>query len=1154
MLFTTDDHVPRSFAAGLENIQAKLKGLRLCQMLDKLSRHLDKLPAADTLPDADPPFDVEDVEDVLEEEDEEEEDYKSYDDDDDEIWSPKSPEQAERKNGFGPAEISLTASQTKKSQILADLRRVKGAGFKVGIIGPLVRAGSSGYLCISIRVSKLGISDEALQAWSVDRRRYLVLLIYYPQGYRDITQMSQDDKVGNSGVEMRVGLCHSYKPSRSAAVQAFTKTVKSATSSIVPTEYKPEDIKEEDKFHLMFLSQSLRGLLNERLFKILRYRLSMAFGWGGAELFYNDHQCKALDQRELLNDKYYEEDNVQSSMSLLEVVMADHLVEARDQASFPLVAMQFVLRHFVRCTEFCLVCHCKVKADFEALKPYVCDNGLCLYQYMSLGFGPSIEWEIMSQPYVVDLLISFCYASARDGRLKDFPSGLDLQVPPILSTSEPPPAPEPYHLPGHATPTHTAPGKSGLLLWEPTRQNARFDPKKFELIFSNANEKSPVKDGDWIVIQDPLHVTREFHCRVTESALFPTVKVGHLNFRGLGSADSLGVVSDPSLQSIGGSRWTEIWFNKYSVHFDELSVVDKRRSICQILDTLPDVRQMKEYLLHSQRHRSEPSLSHWNQRISPTALNLLRWVIASNRSCLLQVDDMDGTEKDSRQINALTPEDRVHGMGQWMQFRFAQGAPDKEQRFVNAVKLTTERLSLQYPTIFAWHGSPLGNWHGIVREGLHYKETLHGRAFGHGVYMSNHFGTSSAYSNMGYNTSSAHPWPHSKLKITSALALNEVVNAPAEYTHSSPHYVVQHVDWIQTRYLFVQCKASDRPLTAEKQPQRVFPQDPKRVVNGENGSAIVIPITAVSKCRRSTTSPRSSHSGSKRVKIEIETDEEQAQREEDDRHSVATNMSDLEVFFATDDEDDELREIPKKEFERCTQSSHKLPPQTDFVEQSLDITTLPMLAPPSYATTVATKALQRALRETLAAQESTPLHELGWYVNSDHINNMYQWIVELHSFDPKLPLSIDMKAKDIKSIVLELRFTSNFPYAPPFVRVIRPRFLPFLQGGGGHVTAGGALCMELLTSSGWSAVNNIESVLLQVRMAISSTEPKPARLDTHGRHDYGIGEAVDAYVRACNLHNWKIPDGFMTFNQEGASSSGAYGISGSRLAASGGLV
>ncbi len=47
--------------------------------------------------------------------------------------------------------------------------------------------------------------------------------------------------------------------------------------------------------------------------------------------------------------------------------------------------------------------------NLEALKPYVCDKPLCLYQYMSLGFGPSIEHEIISQPYVVDLLTTFCY-------------------------------------------------------------------------------------------------------------------------------------------------------------------------------------------------------------------------------------------------------------------------------------------------------------------------------------------------------------------------------------------------------------------------------------------------------------------------------------------------------------------------------------------------------------------------------------------------------------------------------------------------------------------------------------------------------------------------------------------------------------------------
>ena len=43
---------------------------------------------------------------------------------------------------------------------------------------------------------------------------------------------------------------------------------------------------------------------------------------------------------------------------------------------------------------------------------------------MSLGFGPSIEHEIIGQPTVVDLLISFCYASTKTGTLADFPDGM----------------------------------------------------------------------------------------------------------------------------------------------------------------------------------------------------------------------------------------------------------------------------------------------------------------------------------------------------------------------------------------------------------------------------------------------------------------------------------------------------------------------------------------------------------------------------------------------------------------------------------------------------------------------------------------------------------------------------------------------------------
>lgn len=62
-------------------------------------------------------------------------------------------------------------------------------------------------------------------------------------------------------------------------------------------------------------------------------------------------------------------------------------------------------------------------------------------------------------------------------------------------------------------------------------------------------------------------------------------------------------------------------------------------------------------------------------------------------------------------------------------------------------------------------------------------------------------------------------------------------------------------------------------------------------------------------------------------------------------------------------------------------------------------------------------------------------------------------------------------------VVLEIRFPPDFPWEPPFIRVVSPRF-GFRTG---HVTVGGSICMELLTASGWSPAYALESVLVQVR-------------------------------------------------------------------------
>jgi ubiquitin-conjugating enzyme E2 Q len=66
----------------------------------------------------------------------------------------------------------------------------------------------------------------------------------------------------------------------------------------------------------------------------------------------------------------------------------------------------------------------------------------------------------------------------------------------------------------------------------------------------------------------------------------------------------------------------------------------------------------------------------------------------------------------------------------------------------------------------------------------------------------------------------------------------------------------------------------------------------------------------------------------------------------------------------------------------------------------------------------------------------------------------------------------------------------------------------------------------------------MESVLLQVRLAMSSTDPRPAQLE-HGRGgDYGIHEAIDAYIRACQVHGWNVPANFREQALGGASASG----------------
>jgi ubiquitin-conjugating enzyme E2 Q len=137
-------------------------------------------------------------------------------------------------------------------------------------------------------------------------------------------------------------------------------------------------------------------------------------------------------------------------------------------------------------------------------------------------------------------------------------------------------------------------------------------------------------------------------------------------------------------------------------------------------------------------------------------------------------------------------------------------------------------------------------------------------------------------------------------------------------------------------------------------------------------------------------------------------------------------------------------------------------------------------------------------------------------------DDIFTWDVRLFGFEIKE----DEVAKDLVEykkkygqdyIQMEMKFTEGFPLEPPFIRVLKPRF----KFRTGHVTIGGSICMQLLTKSGWSPVNTIESIFVQIRCEIASGG---ARLDFDNISAYTEHEAREAYHRVASRYGWDNPN------------------------------
>lgn len=167
---------------------------------------------------------------------------------------------------------------------------------------------------------------------------------------------------------------------------------------------------------------------------------------------------------------------------------------------------------------------------------------------------------------------------------------------------------------------------------------------------------------------------------------------------------------------------------------------------------------------------------------------------------------------------------------------------------------------------------------------------------------------------------------------------------------------------------------------------------------------------------------------------------------------------------------------------------------------------------------LASQRIQKDYVGLLSSSEFKEIIEANFYKD-----NIYVWRVkfdlERYEISPALKADFQSLAKNLNRSQKELRleyeviFPENYPHAPPFIRVVFPRFA-FRTG---HVTVGGSICMESLTPSGWSSARSLESYLVEIISLINGGE---ARLDVHNLVPYSLNEAKDAFNRVARDHGW----------------------------------
>ncbi|BFY98853.1 hypothetical protein BsWGS_01892 [Bradybaena similaris] len=276
-----------------------------------------------------------------------------------------------------------------------------------------------------------------------------------------------------------------------------------------------------------------------------------------------------------------------------------------------------------------------------------------------------------------------------------------------------------------------------------------------------------------------------------------------------GAADS--IISEPQVvqlliyltKAAARSRRREEIFSPYPTivhptYANVLAIEPEKKDfklLNKILDKIPNVPE----ILKNDEKQMKIILQAKHELCEP----LLRWIISSNRAHIVKLPD-------NKQLSF---------MGTHLQFLMRNSPPLQDREF--------RKNKEKYGSVFAFHGSPIENWHCIIREGLVVatgtKKMINGGAFGRGIYLSPHLGTSIQYCrNLDTGIPAAKKakiiqdavnpgFIHGEPQKLVCIALCEVINCPSLKKFGSI-WTMKESEHVCTRFFFVydECNPTSR--------------------------------------------------------------------------------------------------------------------------------------------------------------------------------------------------------------------------------------------------------------------------------------------------------------------------------------------------------